>query len=74
MLKNAYLLAKISADTAENEQHLAEILPKTGIYRTGPPGRRRQLPERQLPARGLGLERLGDHANLPFRVERTDSL
>ena len=27
MLKNAYLLAKIGADTAENEQHIAEILP-----------------------------------------------
>ena len=27
MLQNAYFLAKIGADTAENEQHLAEILP-----------------------------------------------
>ena len=27
MLKNAYLLAKIGADTAENEHHFAEILP-----------------------------------------------
>ena len=27
MLKNAYLLAKIGAHTAENEQHLAEVLP-----------------------------------------------
>ena len=27
MPKNAYLLAKIGADTAENEQHFAEILP-----------------------------------------------
>ena len=27
MLQNAYLLAKIDADTAENEQHFAEILP-----------------------------------------------
>ena len=26
MLQNAYFLAKIGADTAENEQHLAEIL------------------------------------------------
>ena len=25
MLKNAYLLAKIGADTAENEQHFANI-------------------------------------------------
>ena len=28
MLKNAYLLAKIGADTAENERNFAEILPK----------------------------------------------
>ena len=27
MLKNAYLLAKIGADTAENERNFAEILP-----------------------------------------------
>ena len=32
MLQNAYFLAKIGADTAENEQHLifAEILPEIG--------------------------------------------
>ena len=36
MLQNACLLAKIGADTAENEQHFAEILPKTGNYPTGP--------------------------------------
>ena len=34
MLQNAYFLAKIGADTAENEQHFAEILPKTGNYRS----------------------------------------
>ena len=34
MLQNAYFLAKIGADTAENEQHFAEILPKTGNYPT----------------------------------------
>ena len=28
MLQNSYFLAKIGADTAENEQHFAEILPK----------------------------------------------
>ena len=27
MLQNAYFLEKIGADTAENEQHFAEILP-----------------------------------------------
>ena len=39
MLQNAYLLAKIGADTAENEQHFAEILPKIGNYPTGPRSR-----------------------------------
>ena len=38
MLQNAYFLAKIGADIAENEQHFAEILPKIGNYPTGPPG------------------------------------
>ena len=33
MLKNAYLLAKVGADTAENEQHFAENLLKIGNYR-----------------------------------------
>ena len=28
MLQNAYFLAKIGADTAENEQHFAEIWPE----------------------------------------------
>ena len=30
MLQNAYFLAKIGANTAENEQHFAEILPTDG--------------------------------------------
>ena len=38
MLQNAYFLAKIGADTAENKQHFAEILPKTCNYPTGAPG------------------------------------
>ena len=38
MLQNAYFLAKIGFDTAENEQHFAKILPKIGNYPTGPPG------------------------------------
>ena len=33
---NYYFLAKIGADTPENEQHFAENLPKTGNYPTGP--------------------------------------
>ena len=36
MLQNAYLLAKIGPDTAENEQHFAEILP-IGHPRPRPP-------------------------------------
>ena len=36
MLQNAYLLAKIGADTAENEQHFAKKLRKTDYYPTGP--------------------------------------
>ena len=36
MLQNAYLLAKIGADTAENERNFAENLPKIGNYLTGP--------------------------------------
>ena len=39
MLQNAYFLAKIGADTAENEQHFAEILPTTlRVHYPGLPG------------------------------------
>ena len=42
MLQNAYFLAKIGADTAENEQHFAEILPTDALWRLhrGVTGRR----------------------------------
>ena len=36
MLHKTYLLAKIGADTAENERSFAEILPKIAHYPTGP--------------------------------------
>ena len=36
MLQNAYFLAKIGADTAENELNSTKILPKIGKYPTGP--------------------------------------
>ena len=36
MLQNAYFLAKIGADTAENEQHFAEILPTDALRRRTP--------------------------------------
>ena len=45
MLQNAYFLAEIGADTAENEQHFAEFLLKTGNYPTGPPGRAEGRPQ-----------------------------
>ena len=51
MLTNAYLLAKIGADTAENEQHFAEILPKTG--RAGP--RRRSVDPEPIRADGQAV-------------------
>ena len=38
MLQNAYFLAKIGADTAENEQHFAEILPTDALWRGRPAG------------------------------------
>ena len=43
MLQNAYLLAKIGADTAENERNFAEICQKlaTGPAKEGPPPARR---------------------------------
>ena len=47
MLQNAYFLAKIGADTAENEQHFAEILPKTGNYGVGEPRQRHLVVEAQ---------------------------
>ena len=33
MLQNAYFVAKIGADTAENDQHSAEILPTDALWR-----------------------------------------
>ena len=60
MLKNAYSLAKISADTAENEQHFAEILPigRRGPSRggRGPRGRPPRPAHGALRARPLGCK------------------
>ena len=49
MLENAHLLTKIGTDTAENEQHFAEILRKTGNYPTC------QRPPAAEPEAGDGL-------------------
>ena len=53
MLQNAYFLAKIGADTAENEQHVAEILP-TDARGQRPPrrGGLGQGPRSSRPRRG----------------------
>ena len=52
MLQNAYFLAKIGADTAENERNFAENSPKIGNYPTGP--RLRNRPGGHLPRNKLG--------------------
>ena len=64
MLKNAYLLAKIGADTAENERYFAENLLKIGNYPTGP---RRPAGGRSADSRGArdpALPRGGTRAPL----------
>ena len=57
MLQNAYLLAKIGPDTAENEQHLAEIC-RAAVAAPRPAGRLPEVHEgaaaRALPAGDLG--------------------
>ena len=68
MLQNAYLLAKIGADTAENEQHFAEILPKTGNYPAGSAvGARRAAPRAECRRRRTGRRRgAGGAARVDF--------
>ena len=58
MLQNAYFPAKIGADTAENEQHFAEILPTVAF----PEGRgfiEKQLEDIPGAARVLALAPAG---------------
>ena len=50
MLQNAYFLAKIGADTAENEQHFAKKLPKIGNPRPKTDLRDDQMNETRTPA------------------------
>ena len=60
MLQNAYFVAKIGADTAENEQHSAEILPTDALWRGPSPvlrGRPRRPARRALRPRSLHRER-----------------
>ena len=55
MLQNAYFLAKIGADTTENEQHFAEILP-TDRGRDGPSGAALLVDEDVVPVAELHRE------------------
>ena len=70
MLQNAYLLAKIGADTAENEQHFAEICQKlattlracSGIYSLKKRWKRlstaaERMRSRRYPAEGWNVPR-----------------
>ena len=69
MLQNAYFLAKIGADTAENEQHFAEILPKAGNYPTGPRCPEHRLAEAAAVAASCATVRSGSdlcRATLPI--------
>ena len=75
MLQNAYFLAKIGADTAENEQHFAEILP-TDARARGVLGERR---ERRAPGRAElrrepreRPERRGPHGRRGVRQRRAE--
>ena len=72
MLQNAYFLAKIGADTAENEQHFAEILPigrRVADRRRPLPDAGRAATSRWTGAPGLGSE-LKDELNHPQTFER----
>ena len=65
MLQNAYFLAKIGADTTENEQHFAEILPITLEFimdirhRVAARGRGGRAPASPRSPPGLGHHRAG---------------
>ena len=60
MLKNAYLLAKIGADTAENEQHFAE-----GRGQAGLPRNHEEASRRAGSAAGVSLRTLEGRAGRP---------
>ena len=71
MFQNAYLVAKIGADTAKNEQHLAEMLPKICNYPTGPAETHGLSRSRSTPRAG-GPWRTADLEAVYAVVERFD--
>ena len=72
MLQNAYFLAKIGADTAENEQHFAEILPigrrVTGRFGVGPARALRRPRPRRAHARHARRAAADEPGHTPDRV------
>ena len=64
MLKNAYFLAKIGADTAEYEGNVAEILPKKRVASAGASGRGSGVPSGTSTA--SGWEDLGPWHPVPW--------
>ena len=68
MLQNAYLLAKIGADTAENERNVAEILPKIGHYPTAPLRLCQLLPAREVTEELLAACGTTTLASMSFRT------
>ena len=74
MLQNAYFLAKIGADTAENEQHFAEILPTDALWRRKTKDVVHQLPVRPCPSQlpdALSHEHSLDHAGVKESIRRS---
>ena len=70
MLSNAYLLAKIGADTAENEQHFAENLP-IGRRVARPALRLREVPpHRRLHVAALDFLAAGEPRSLLVLIKR----
>ena len=61
MLQNAYFLAKIGADTAENEQHFAEILPTDALTDWNRPGSHELEADDRRPVRHDGGRHGHDH-------------
>ena len=67
MLQNAYFLAKIGTNTAENERNFAEMLPKIGNYPTGPAAPSRAS---RAAAAVLGEEEVGEEDGDPAASPR----
>ena len=64
MLQNAYFLAKIGADTAENEQHFAEILPTDAFVIADLPMQPKELvPDSQCSSAWLSVQGSTDQWN-----------